>query len=149
MKVIAYQVTAVRGDFRRLGRTFKLGVATMVDASALTPAQAAFLEASNPRELRVDVVRSPEVEGIGTSPSEHELPAEGAEDAAPSVDVPTEDASAGEPSDEPSEEADEGDSDSDEEKDDQEPSGAEPVEGAAPTTSTTPPAPRRKKGKRK
>ncbi len=56
MKVIAYQVTAVRGDFRRCGRTFKRGVRTKVDATALTTVQAELLTSSNPRDLLVETV---------------------------------------------------------------------------------------------
>lgn len=57
MKVIGYMVTAPRRDFRRVGRTFLLGVPTRVDVGALTTIQAEALAASNPRDLIVEVIR--------------------------------------------------------------------------------------------
>jgi len=140
---IAYEVTAKSpgfsgAPFHMCGHDFPLGQTVRVEVGALTPAKQAYLFNADPRDLTV-------VEIVA-----EDLPEEGAEVAAPTVDAPTTDAPAGdEPSDEPIE-ADESESGDLDGEDDEEPGDGAPAEGAAPAISAPPPAQRRKKrGKRK
>lgn len=56
MRVIAFMVTAVKDDFRRVGRSFKRGVPTRVEVDSITAAQAEYLAASRPKELKVEPI---------------------------------------------------------------------------------------------
>lgn len=137
---IAYEVTARRTGvngtpFRRCGRDFPLNRRVRVAAVDLTEAQRAYLLDSDPRDLVVAEVVA-------------DLPEEGAEAAAPAGDAPTNAPAGEEPSDEPSEDG-ESESDDLDGEDDEEPGDDAPAEGAAPATSASPSARRRKKGKRK